>query len=262
MARVGSAVVLERYRQLRVLAVLGQEPGPAHARLAEAMGLGSVPPAGEYAEVMERQCPPYASWYLGHPRRADGADHLCSLLSSYACLSRGGDPEARQAFLLERLVSWAPVCLAAVAEVGHPWYWDWAGMVHEALVEELAAGEPEGRLPECLRGAPPPLGAGGSLLGALGCPASCGLVLSPATVASLAAEVGQAAPARLGDLLAREPGGTLDLLALEARAWVDRHRTWGVPAGGTAGWWAGRAARTAEVLEGLAEAAPTELVPW
>ncbi len=257
MAGVGSASVLQRYRVLRVLAVLGQEPGPAHARLAVAMGLGPVPPAGEYAEVMEHQCPPYGGHYLGQPPSAGVVDHLCSLLFFYAGLSEGGDREDRPGFLMERLASWAPACLAAVAEVGHPWYWAWAGLVREALVEEVAELGPAHRLPRCLREAPPPLGTGGDVLGALSCPARSGLVLTPARVAALAAELDRPGPGGLGGLLAREPGGTLELLALEARTWVERHRAWGVPAGGVAGWWAGRAARTAEVLEALAEACPT-----
>ncbi len=179
---------------IRALGSIVDEPGPAHAPVAEALGLPPAPDPGAFTHLFVMNLYPYASVYVGAEGmlggeardrvagfwRALGAapptepDHLGSLLGLWAELesrsvkASGEDSEAElelrrravDALLWEHLLPWAPAWLARATELGDAYYGRWAeillGLLRERSpgVIERLAGGGEIVLPLHLRSAP------------------------------------------------------------------------------------------------------------
>ena len=211
---------------------------------------------------------------IGVPPPAE-PDHLTALLSLYARLDEAADAgdgaagplapatagalaRARQALFWEHLWPWLPGYLDAVGDLGTPALASWARLVRRALAAERGR-HPGGRLPLALRAAPVPSspvtepGGTGDLLDLLTAPVRGGFVLTRRGLAAAAAAAG--AGHRIGErrftlraLLEQAPAETRRWLSAEAARWSARHESRG-PAGDIVqAWWAGRAARTAQLL--------------
>ncbi|HEY2577383.1 MAG TPA: molecular chaperone TorD family protein [Streptosporangiaceae bacterium] len=279
------AATAVRWELLRALGAVADSPDAARA-VAPALGLGPVSYAG-HTGVFVLNAAPYASVYLG-PEGALGGegtdrvagfwralgltppaepDHLTALLTLYAHLGEAAAGSHRAttaaalarsqaALLTEHLWPWLPGYLDAVAELGQPAVTAWADLTQRALSAELGT-RPAGRqLPLALRAAPPPPGADatpGDLIAALTAPIRSGIIL---TRHRLAIGAGQAGVGhRIGErrftlraMLGQDPAATLAWLAAEACRWQHRHAARPDPA---SQWWAGRAAQTATLLDGL-----------
>lgn len=276
---------------LRALAVLADPPGEAHARLAEALGLGAPPTAAEHTGAWVLGLTPYASVYLGREGMIGGEardrvagfwravgftppaepDHLGALLGLYAALAESGAGEqepaqrhllgrARDALLHEHLAPWLPQLLdRMVGEEG--FYGAWARLLRRTLDAELQAVGPSGALPLHLRDVPavpdPRAEGAGAFLAGLLAPARSGMILAWGDLGRLGREVGVGV--RLGErrrvlehLLGEEPGTVLQALADHARAAALRHGGRLARLGGTARWWQDRAGETVALLEALA----------
>jgi hypothetical protein len=170
----------------RALAVLAEPPGrPGAARVAEALGLGSLPEASAYTDTFIFRLYPYASVYLGAEGMMGGEardrvagflaalgqtppaepDHLALMLGTYARLAEAEGAEgearrgeylrgARRAFLWEHLLSWLPVYLDKLARVAPAFYRRWGELLRAALDAEAEALGAQAALPLHLREAP------------------------------------------------------------------------------------------------------------
>jgi hypothetical protein len=155
---------------LRALGALAEPPGPAHARIAEALGLPDPPDGAEHTELFGFQLVPYASVYLGPEGMLGGEardriagfwqaigelpphepDHLTVQLGLLATLAEHENqaPDAasarllrhgRHAFLREHVASWLGVYLQRVEEIATPFYGTWAGLLRSAIRQESDA---------------------------------------------------------------------------------------------------------------------------
>ena len=274
-----------RAELFRALGAVAGEPADARTACA-ALGL-PVPGNAEHTEVFVLNCPPYASVYLGAEGglggeaadrvagfwRAIGVpppaepDHLTVLLSLYARLGEaaaagplapataGALARARQALFWEHLWPWLPGYLDAVGDLGTPALASWARLARRALVAERGR-HPGGRLPLALRAAPAPVtghGRTGDLPDLLTVPVRSGFVLTRRglSVAADAAGAGHRIGERrftLRAMLEQAPAETRRWLSAEAARWSARHESRG-PAGDIVqAWWAGRAARSGQLL--------------
>jgi TorA maturation chaperone TorD len=248
----------------RSLALLAEAPGGPLERVSEVLELGVPPTAVEFTDLFEFQLYPYASVYLGGEGMMGGEardriagfwralgetppsepDHLTVMLAAYAELAErqvDADNEetrsrwrhARAAFLWEHLLSWLPVYLEKVREVGSEFYSKWSELVSTALFDEMATLSLPELLPLHLREAPPLgelNGAGGDeFLEAITAPARTGVILVRADLERCARRLGLGL--RKGErryvlksLLGQDPRKTLEWLADEANRWADRHR--------------------------------------
>ena len=208
---------------------------------------------------------------IGVPPPAE-PDHLTALLSLYARLAEapvagdgaagplapataGALARARQALFWEHLWPWLPGYLDAVDDLGTPALASWARLVRRALAAERGR-HPGGRLPLALRAAPVPAagpGQASDLLDMLTTPVRSGFVLTRRglSVAADAAGAGHRIGERrftLRAIMEQAPAETRRWLSAEAARWSARHESRG-PAGDIVHvWWAGRAARTAQLL--------------
>ena len=177
----------------RALGALIEAPLPEHGRLAEALGLPSVPDPAVHGAVVAFQRFPYASVHLGPEgmmggeardriagfRRALGigeaaatrdhaaeADHLTSLLALLAALDRWREDEpdqaratlleqARVTLVWEHIASWTGPFLASFDGCGAPFYEAWATLLGEALARLCSEIALPDYLPAALRDAPP-----------------------------------------------------------------------------------------------------------
>ncbi|NNL30460.1 MAG: molecular chaperone TorD family protein, partial [Gemmatimonadetes bacterium] len=172
---------------IRGLAVFAEPPTDEHSRIAEALGLESVPSSSEYSDLFLFQLYPYASVYLGPEGMLGGeardriagfwraleetpppeCDHLALMLSLYARLGDlGRETEdergerfwahARRAFFWEHLASWLPVFLDKLRGLDDGYYAGWGRLLEEALVAEAtelaAPDEQPDELPDELPG--------------------------------------------------------------------------------------------------------------
>lgn len=197
-------------------------------------------------------------------------DHLTALLSLYARLGEaaaadtvspataGALARARQALFWEHLWPWLPGYLDAVDDLGTPALSPWARLARRALAAERG-GHPGGRLPLALRAAPvlwSPVtepGGTGDLLDMLTTPVRSGFVLTRRRLAVAADTAG--AGHRIGErrftlraLLDQVPAETRKWLSAEAARWSARHEDHGPGGDIVQAWWAGRAARTSQIL--------------
>ena len=187
----------------------------------------------------------------------------------------------------EHLWPWLPGYLDAVADLAVPSLTTWTGLVRRAIAAEYRAKPPCPRQPLALRAAPPPaepaavpeaelaavpeaeLAAGPEAELAAGpeaepvagprdlvelvtIPVRSGVILTRRRLAEGASRAGVGF--RIGErrfalraMLEQDPRATVAWLAGEADRWQQRHRD-RAPRDEVTGWWAARAARTAQVL--------------
>lgn len=275
---------------LRCLAVLAEPPGPETVRIAELLELPGVPQGWEYNAIFLEQLYPYASVYLdttgmmgGEARdrvagfwRALGEtppsepDHLGTLLGAYASLTEArpndgsavGDrarvawSRARAALLWEHLLSWLPLWLAKLEQLGTPAYVRWGRTLGSWLTEEAATLELPKELPAHLRAAPAmtrPDEDAEAFIGALLSPVRSGFILTHTDLATLADSLGSALRAgerryALKALLAQDAAATLAGLAEMAASSPTFPGTIGAH-------WQQRSLQTSVLLRELASAA-------
>ena len=207
-------------------------------------------------------------------------DHLTALLSLYASLGEAAAgtrraatatalAHSRAALLWEHLWPWLPGYLDAVSGLGTSALTAWAGLARAAVTHEIgaihAAARPgPARLPLALRAAPALPGAGSSvddLVAALVTPVRSGIIVTRRRLAEVAGQVGVGY--RIGErrfalraMLEQDPAATLTWLSRESGRWARRHAS-RPSADAVTRWWAGRAARTQQLLQQLAGAAPS-----
>ena len=250
-------------------------PVPGSAEHAEVFVLNCPPYASVYlgaegglgGEAADRVAGFWRA--IGVPPPAE-PDHLTALLSLYARLGEaaaagpltpaaaGALTRARDALFWEHLWPWLPGYLDAVGDLGTPALAPWARLVRRAVAAERGR-HPGGRLPLALRAAPVPSspviepGGPGDLPDMLTACVRSGFVLTRRRLAAAADAAG--AGHRIGErrftlraLLEQAPAETRRWLSAEAARWSARHQS-REPAGDIVQtWWAGRAARTAQLL--------------
>jgi len=271
----------------RCLGVFSEPPGPETARIAALLELPGAPEGWEYSAIFLEQLYPYASVYLdtsgmmgGDARdrvagfwRALGEvppaepDHLGTLMGAYANLAEAAAGEvdgrrsaalehARAAFLWEHILSWLPLWLAKLAQIGSPCYLAWGRTFEAWLAAEAAALALPGELPAQLLAVEPlepPDDDPDGFIGGLLSPARAGFIVTPTDLAVVAesAAVGLRAGERryaLKALLAQDAAATLRGLATLAA------QPTGVD-GPIGAHWRQRADSTAALLNELAAAA-------
>ena len=278
---------------LRCLGSLIEPPSEETRHLAELLELGPPPAAADQTDLFLFQLYPYASVYLDSEGKMGGeardriagfwraldmgppaeSDHLTVLLAFYSRLqelegrTKNEDTaerwrHIRSAFLWEHLVSWLPVYLDKLRELGFSFYTGWANLLAQALTEEIEAIRRPTVLPLHLREAGEMVDPridedGAGLLGSLLAPACCGFILLRDDLrrAGRDLELGVRAGERsyvLKSLLGQDDKNTLLWLANEASTWADRHRSWQPLTGSIAAFWSSRAATTATLLTDLA----------
>jgi hypothetical protein len=284
----------ERAELLRALGSLVEPPVPALAPVAHALGLQALPEVTEHSEIFLFQLYPYASVYTGAEGMLGGdaadrvagfwravgivppaePDHLAVLLALHAGLidAEHREPheahrkmrrEARRALLWEHLLSWLPVYLDKLEEIGGDFYRSWGHLLAAALFEEADDLGPPDRLPLHLRsvpGLPSVDGGAAELLSAILAPARSGLLLTRLDLARGAASIGVGL--RMGErrfvletMLGQDAPGTLAWLAGEARAWERRHLEKLEVLGPIGGHWAEMAAAAGDFFVSSSEAA-------
>jgi Nitrate reductase delta subunit len=277
-----------RWELLRSLGAVPDSPAAARC-VGPALGLDPVSDA-EHTEAFVLNCPPYAAIYLG-PHGAIGGegadrvagfwraigitppaepDHLAALLGLYARLGEAAAGARRpataaalaqsQAVLFwEHLWPWLPGYLDAVADLAVPSLTTWTDLVRRAIAAEYRAKPPCPRQPLALRAAPPaaqPPAGPGDLVELVTIPVRSGLILTRRRLAEGAGRAGVGF--RIGErrfalraMLEQDPRATVAWLAGEADRWQQRHRD-RAPRDEVTGWWAARAARTAQMLRDYA----------
>jgi TorA maturation chaperone TorD len=247
----------------RALGALCEAPDPAHARLADALGLPGQPEPGEHTELFVLQLVPYASVYLSPDGMLGGEttdriagfwralhltpppepDHLAALLGLYATLTdhEHADPDpartalwrqARRALLWEHLLTWLPPYTTAAARAAGAFYKGWARLLDAALRAEAEALSAPATPALHLRNRPPapePDEGPTAFARALLAPGRSGLVLTRSDLAREARRAGLTP--RLGErafvlrtMLDQDPTTTLGWLAAEADRWAEQHR--------------------------------------
>lgn len=164
---------------IRGLAVFAEPPTDEHSRIAEALGLESVPSSSEYSDLFLFQLYPYASVHLGPEGMMGGEarervagfwkalgyqppaepDHLAALLGLYATLAEAADGdrseeaeaqrrlirESRAALLYEHVSPWVFALLHRVGELAPRVYAEWAKLLEGVLKEEVSTARPNDR---------------------------------------------------------------------------------------------------------------------
>jgi TorA maturation chaperone TorD len=243
---------------LRALAAAAEPPAPGLQPVLDALGLGPADPLADHTDLFLLQLPPYASIYLGAEGMLGGEacdrvagfwrvlgldppdepDHVTVLLAFYAELAdreasapaeraAAAAHHARQSFFWEHVGSWLPAWLAAIDEIGSPFYRRWGRLLLEAAAREAADLGPPARLSLHLREAPPladPRQAGaGAFIASLLSPVRSGLILTPRDLKEAAAALDCGVRttdrrAALTSLLADRPHDALAWLARMAEA--------------------------------------------
>lgn len=277
----------------RSLAALAESPTSETHRVAELLNLGAPPQRSDYDDLFLFQLYPFASVYLGAEGMLGGEardriagfwraldqsppeepDHLAVMLAFYARihdLERDCDassPETqrwqhvRNAFLWEHLLSWLPVFLEKLQEIGSEFYRAWGQLLTQTLQREVEQLDRVEELPLHLREAPPiadPETEGGeALLDSLLTPARSGMILVRGDLHRAARDLGLGS--RIADrrytlkaLLGQDPAATLSWLQREASSWTGRHRRWQPLTGIIAQHWSERSQETATLLARIA----------
>ncbi len=273
---------------IRALAVLAEPPGAETEKLAALLELPAVPTAATHTAVFGFQLYPYASVYVGAEGMLGGEardriagfwrvlgeapppepDHIAVLLALYVRLaelaSAAADPTARSALgharrtlLWEHLLSWLPVYLDKMIEIGPEPYRSWARLLAATMREEAGRDPAPEELPLHLREAPT---LGGledreALARSVLVPVRTGIVLTRVDLERAARELGLGCRAGerrfvLAAFLEQDPRKTIDWLADEAAGWAARHANRNDESGITA-FWSDRADRTAGTLRAL-----------
>lgn len=269
----------------RALGALSEAPAPAHARLAEALGLPGVAGAEDHTQLFVFQLVPYASVYLGpegmmggeardrvagfwralHLTPPNEPDHLAILLGLYASLGEReaaeSEPDrrlmwvqARRTLLWEHLLTWLPAYTNAVIRVASGFYAAWAALLIQALgaeARELTAPA----FPMHLRDMPAvPDPREESFIRALLAPARSGLIITRDDLAHGARKTGLGL--RMGErafvlrsLIEQDPVATFGWLVEEAARWESQHATTTAVAGDASQHWLVRAEATRLALD-------------
>jgi len=275
---------------LRALGVMAEPPGPETVRLTTLLGLPGRAREADYTDLFLFQLYPYASVYTSAEGQVGGEardrvagfwralnleipaepDHLSALLGLYAAVAdrerherddprRGALHTARHALFWEHLVSWLPVYLSRVEQLGSTIYAAWATLLDATLRDEARTiGEPAA-LPRHLQEAPslPEPDAGpDEWMDALLAPARSGIILARADLARCARDLGLGLRAgerrfALRALLEQNATATVGWLATEARTRAAALRARPAPDAAIATWWADRASATADALDTL-----------
>jgi len=282
---------------LRSLGLIAENPESASAPPALALGLGPEATAAEFTDLFEFQLYPYASVYLGAEGMMGGEardriagfwralgetpppepDHLTVLLAAYAELAereaQAGAGEAgsrwrhaRTAFLWEHLLSWLPVYLDKVGEIGSTFYGDWGRLLRDALIEEAKRLPGSGAVPLHLREAPV-LGdladAGGKeFLRAITTPVRVGMILTRSDLERCARGLGLGLRKgerryALQSLIGQAPREALEWLAGEADRWAEAHTKRDLSLSAVSAFWQARAATTSSFLRKAVASLPS-----
>lgn len=263
----------------RSLAVIAEPPGPVTQTVVSALDLPGRPDAAEYTDLFLLQLWPYASIYVGPEGKLGGEaadrvagfwralhltppaepDHLAALLGLYGSLAEReaveNDParrllwrRSRQALLWEHLLSWLPVYLAKLDEIGSPFYRAWGDLLEQTVLMEAQQLEVSERLPVHLRDAPAL-----STPDEVFAPVKSGMLLVRDDLKDAAHALGLGL--RQGErtyvlraLMDQDPTATREWLAAEARRWIQIHQTMPDELGRIRGFWLRRAALSAEML--------------
>ncbi|HEX9100278.1 MAG TPA: molecular chaperone TorD family protein [Candidatus Dormibacteraeota bacterium] len=273
------------------MASLAEPPGAETDRVAGLLELRGRAEAAEYTDVFGLQLWPYASIYVGAEGKLGGeardrvagfwralhltppaeVDHLAALLGLYATLAESEEAEqeparrrlrhnSRRALLWEHLLSWLPLYLSKLQEIGSPFYIAWAGLLREALIAEARRLGPPDQLPIHLRDAPPlcdPRADGAdAFLAGLVAPVRTGMLLARDDLRRAARELGLGL--RQGErlyvlkaLLSQEPAAALGWLADEAGRWESIHGSMPEELEPVRGYWRGRARAGAQLIASL-----------
>ena len=274
----------------RALGSLAERPGPAHARIAAALGLPGSPDGAEHTALFGLQLYPYASVYLGTEGMLGGEardrvagfwsaigelppdepDHLTVLLAQLATIAEREEMiddaagkrilrHARAAFFWEHLGSWIFAFLARAREIAPPFYRAWAETLGSALAAEAAVLGPAFETPMHFRAVPelpdPAAVAPGEFIDALLAPVRSGMILTRGDLSRIAADVG--AGARMNDrrsalarILEQAPTAAFARLADEARRQASLHASEPAVLGEVRAFWVRRAETAAIVLAG------------
>lgn len=281
---MASTVTADRWELLRALGAVADSPLAAGAASPV---LGLEPVTGtEHTDAFVLNLPPYVSVYLGPDGALGGEgtdrvagfwraldlapppepDHLTSLLALYASLGEAMTStrqpaavaalaRAQAGLFHEHLWPWLPAYLGAVTDLAIPALTSWAALLGRVITAEFARQPSSPRLPLALREAPAAADPGHGLrdlTGALTIPVRSGMII---TRRGLAIGAGQAGVGhRIGErrftlraMLEQDPAATLNWLAREANRWRQRHASRD-PSDQASQWWAGRAARTSQLL--------------
>ncbi len=279
----------DRCELIRALGAVADSPQAARAA-AGALGL-KAPSDAELTDVFVLNLPPYAAVYLGPDGALGGEgadrvagfwrvleidppaepDHLAALLGLYASLGQAVASARRPAtraalartlatLFWEHLQPWLPAYLEAVTDVPAPTLAAWAVLLRQVIAVEATRQPAMPTLPLALRSAPPALDANAGeelreMTEALTIPVRSGVILTRHRVALGARQAGVGH--RIGErrftlraMIEQDPRGTPAWLAAEAFRWQRRHQA-RATSDVTAQWWAGRARRTGQVLQGL-----------
>jgi TorA maturation chaperone TorD len=265
---------------IRALAVVAEGAGAEQAAVADALGVGTPTPA-EHTDVFVFQLYPYASVHLGPEGQLGGVcpsarrkpatrsratppaepDHLALLLGAYAALldrerdaaddtAQAAWRRAREALLVEHLLSWAPAFVRRVADLGGPGHRAWAGLLDDVLASEAARTPAASTLLSAhLVHAPrledPRDGLAREFIDGLLAPARTGVIVTASDLARLAEDLGLGRRVGAAAVL----GWLADASAADSQAW----QTHWLAATPTGGWWRDRSAATAELLARLAD---------
>lgn len=279
---------------VRALAVLAEPSSEATPRLAELLGLPSVPEPWEYTDLFLAQMYPFASVYLGPEGMLGGEardrvaglwralgeeppaepDHLSVLLGMYARLlelestATGRQAQAwqraRAALLWEHLLSWQVVWLPKLLAIAPAPYAAWGGVLANTLAHEASGLTLPTELPAHLRQAPalpdPEQDGGEAFLEGLLTPVRCGFILTRTDLEIAAAELqlGLRAGERryvLRALIGQDRAATLTWLAEYARKAAGASPDRLAAAGPIYRFWRRRALATAACLADAAAAA-------
>jgi hypothetical protein len=271
---------------LRALAVYAEVPGLEHSAVAKTLGL-PVPTPAEHTQLFVLQLFPYASVQLGPEGKLGGValdriggffaalgcavhrdvDHLVTLLGAYATLlEREQDASAwssaREALLVEHLLSWVPVFTRRVIDLGGPAYSRWSDVLDEVLrVEAARAPTANTILPSHLAAAlpvpDPRQDPADAFLDALLAPGRSGMIIAASDLARAARDIGiggRVAERRfvMRALFDQEAGAVLRWLSATSRDAAAAWKGHWLSQTPTGEWWQKRATETADLLDELA----------
>ncbi len=278
---------------IRALAVVAEGAGAEQEAVAGALGIPAPTPA-EHTDVFVFQLYPYASVHLGPEGQLGGVardrvagflralgqtppaepDHLVVLLGAYAALldreraatddaAQAAWTRAREALLVEHLLSWAPAFVRRVADLGGPAHRAWAGLLDDVLASEAARTPAastllSAHLVHAPRLGDPRQGPAREFIDGLLAPGRTGVIVTASDLARLAEDLGLGR--RVGErrfvlraLLDQDAAAVLAWLADACAAASTAWRTHWLAATPTGDWWRDRSAATAELLAELAE---------
>jgi TorA maturation chaperone TorD len=278
---------------IRALAVFAEPPDENLSSVAAALGFETLPSTDEYTDIFLFQLVPYASVYLGEEGLLGGEardriagfwrvlnltppvepDHIATMLSLYVNLCQEEEMangkeqmatfhHARKVFLHEHILSWLPVYLRKLKQIATPFYFRWAEILEEVLIEESKlVGEQETlsiHLSEPLNLIDPREEGFENFLSSLLAPVRSGMILTrddfkrTANDLNLGLRMGER-KFMLESLFGQDAQRVLNWLSNEAQEWLQWHQSQEEIYGATAEAWAVKANATLKTLKELAD---------